>query len=358
MNFINIFRDKLVKKGNNTFYSLSNIYFSDLNEDLRMQEELKTALASLIKECRKRKITYGTAMDVIDNLISKFNSEYKAANDKKEYKSILSDFDFSLLFNKEKLNLYIDSKLEMANDSRDLDELKYYFDVLVRDSITRVVADILGDGYDNKLTDVANLTNEELNRYTEFTLVYPYLNSVYVMIKEIDEKISKYRTTIKLREFAENKEFMADLDKIMSHDRTQSTYYYHGAQDVENSYSILEQGLLMMDENLNKTSYPEFTKNGLLLYEWGTLFGIIGKDAVVIIDRPLVNGEELDTVVEAPKNGNFNFSQSGLSGVNGDPKYMVPPEYIVGFVNKRDKKVVFNPKYYKYEELMGENKQL
>ena len=46
-----------------------------------------------------------------------------------------------------------------------------------------------------------------------------------------------------------------------------------------------------------------------------------------------------------------NLSPSGLQGLDGKSNYIVKPENIVGYVDKLNKKVVFNPKYRNYKAI-------
>ena len=46
--------------------------------------------------------------------------------------------------------------------------------------------------------------------------------------------------------------------------------------------------------------------------------------------------------------------QSGLQGLDEKPQYIIDSKYIIGYVNKRDKEVNFNPKYYEYEKYKTE----
>lgn len=152
----------------------------------------------------------------------------------------------------------------------------------------------------------------------------------------------------KLDEFYSDEEFFKDFKKIMSHDNKRHNYLFHGTQDIPSAYSILNEGLAMMSANLLSTTYPEFSMDDVLLYRRG-FFGEIGKDAVVIIDQPInEDGEPVIIVQMLEDDNNINFVQSGLQGLNGKARYIVNPKYIVGFVNKRDKKGEFNPLYYAY----------
>ena len=194
------------------------------------------------------------------------------------------------------------------------------------------------------------ITEDNLRKYLKF------INSAVDLSKchEIGIKIQNYLFNLvkqkKLEEFYSNPEFSKDYDLIMSHDRTKDVYYFHGTQTLEDAASILEQGFGMMRNDLSSTAYREFTKDELILYSRG-FGGTIGRDAVVIIDDPIVDGKQKNIVEENNFETQINFSPSGLQGLDGKPNYIVKPENIVGYVNKKDKKVIFNPKYRNYKTI-------
>ena len=139
----------------------------------------------------------------------------------------------------------------------------------------------------------------------------------------------------KLENFKSDKEFYNALLEIMDHDKDEYTYLYHGTQSIEDAQSIVKTGLGMAVEDLDRTTYAEFTPEALLLYSRG-MASEIGADAVVIIKQPKnVN------IVQPIGDTKINFLQSGLGGFGNGPQYIIKPEHIVGFVNKRDHKIEY-----------------
>ena len=194
------------------------------------------------------------------------------------------------------------------------------------------------------------ITEENLRKYLKF------INSAFELSEyhELGIKMRNYLYNLvnkkRLEEFYSNPEFCKDYDLIMSHDKKKNIYYFHGTQCLEDAGSIIEQGLGMMRSELSSTAYREFTKDELILYSRG-FGGEIGREAVVILDAPIVDGKEINIVEKNDFQTELNFSPSGLQGLDGKSNYIVKPENIVGYVDKLNKKVVFNPKYRNYKAI-------
>ncbi len=186
-----------------------------------------------------------------------------------------------------------------------------------------------------------------------------FLNTCPLLIKyrengmKLTEKYREEADKKKLDEFYLDKEFTKDLRRIMCHDKKKHVYYYHGTTILSDAQSIMEKGLGMMRQDILSTSYPEFNADGVILYTNG-FGGEIGRDAVVIIDSPISFGKPKDVVEKMPEGKKIPFCPSGLQGLNGRPEYIVDPKYIVGYIDKVHKKVVFNPRYYDYDRINQE----
>jgi len=50
----------------------------------------------------------------------------------------------------------------------------------------------------------------------------------------------------------------------------------------------------------------------------------------------------------------YSFTPSGLQGLNNKPENIVQAQYIVGYVDKINRKVILNPLYYDYEKKLAE----
>ena len=172
--------------------------------------------------------------------------------------------------------------------------------------------------------------------FMELLIILPRLNSEYLDLKDKIQKLDKLELELKLREFHSNPEFMDELHSIMEHDVNEYEYLFHGTTCVEDAEGILSEGLCMQREDLGTTTYSELTEEQLLLYSrgWG---GEVGQSAIVIIRKP--NDKEIVRVLTDEEKSGAQVAQSGLGGFGG-VNYIIPKEYIVGYVNKRDKKVI------------------
>lgn len=209
---------------------------------------------------------------------------------------------------------------------------------------------------EEKEEEIDYLSEEKLTGYVKF------INTVFVFIKyrnlglDVTNELIELERERKLKEFYDDEEFSMMFDKIMEHDKKKSCYRFHGTQRLKAAETIMSQGLGMMREELDSTSYKEFTKDDVILYSRG-FGGEIGREAVVIIDVPREeNGSETNIVREKNSKEKINFDPSGLQGINGTVKYVVPPEYIVGYVDKVNKRIIFNPLYKDYVRFMVEEK--
>lgn len=195
----------------------------------------------------------------------------------------------------------------------------------------------------------------ELNKETLIECI-KFINIIEPFVKyrklgfNIINKLYELARQKKLEDFYSNEEFSAMFDLIMGHDKTKCSYYFHGTQCLEDAQNIIDEGLGMMQDDLQSTAYREFTKDEVILYERG-FGGEIGRDAIVIVEVPKnSNGEEENIVKKLKNTASIHFSPSGLQGLNGKPNYIVLPENIVGYVDKKNKQIVFNSKYKNYEQ--------
>lgn len=196
------------------------------------------------------------------------------------------------------------------------------------------------------------LTDEDIIVFLRCINILSKLNTCLVNSSECYKYFCGTVKDKKLLEFFSNESFMHAFNVIMEHDMSKNTFYFHGTHSLEDAYSISRQGLGMMRERLDATAYPELSLEELILYQRGSSYEIpIGRDAVVIIDQP----REGESIVEKkPSDYAINFGASGLQWA-GEAEFLIRPEHIVGFVDKVNKKVVFNPEYYDYDRFRGQD---
>lgn len=199
------------------------------------------------------------------------------------------------------------------------------------------------------------VTDEQLCEYIKYINSFPKLNEYNTNGKRVGEKLIELAKQRKLEEFYSDKSFVEEFKRIMAHDTKKHTYHFHGTQDLESAKSIMREGLGMMRESLSTTSYTEFTMDEVILYSRG-LGGEIGRDAIIIIDEPITEDGKAKEIVEPLQSDKkIHFSPSGLQGLNGKPEYIVNPQYIVGYVDKRNKAIIYNPRYYAYSKFNKKN---
>ena len=117
---------------------------------------------------------------------------------------------------------------------------------------------------------------------------------------------------------------------------------------------IMKEGLGMMRESLSTTAYPEFSMDNVILYSRGFM-GEIGSSAIVIIDEPCKDNRKEKIVKPLEKEEKIHFLPSGLQGLTGEPHYIVDTKYIVGYVDKENKAIIFNPRYYDYNRFQTQS---
>ena len=255
--------------------------------------------------------------------------------------------------------------LSIQESPKELDEVANEEDFVFEDENTEVneeldvvdeeVEDIVFPDLDKEELDEEIgkiITPEEFKKFAELMEILPQIAEIKQNIDLEFAELNKILKQKKLEDFKKNHDFISDLEVIMSHDKKQSQYHYHGTQDLETAGKILEQGLLMT-RDLSSTSYPEFTMDELLLYQRGG-GGEIGSSGIVVIDQPIVEGKRKEIVEKLEQNHGYSFEPSGLQGLNNEPENIVQTQYIVGYVDKINRKVVLNPLYYDYQNKLAE----
>ena len=204
------------------------------------------------------------------------------------------------------------------------------------------------DNKENADLDGGKTSDKNLIKYIKYINSFPQIIKYQSNARKIESKLIDLSNQKKLNEFYSNKSFTKEFEKIMSHDTKQHIYYFHGTQDLESADLIMQEGLGMTQNFLSSTSEREFTKDDVILYSRGFM-NEIGRDAIVIIDQPRLKDGKPKTIVEPLQSDKkIHFVPSGLQGLDGEPRYIVDPQYIVGYVDKKNKTIIYNPRYYDY----------
>lgn len=194
-----------------------------------------------------------------------------------------------------------------------------------------------------ELKSAAGIDNVAIFRkWWSFVNYLPKTKEIITEITDELNSIAERKHNLKFNSFKKDEQFYNELLKIMEHDKSKYKYWYHGTSDSETGYKIMQEGLVMASNDLSRTAYPEFTPEQLVTYSRG-LMGEIGADGVVIIRQPLTENRRPVNIVEN-NTSQIAVTQSGLGGFSLDPlKYLVPPQYIVGYIDKYNHKVITNP---------------
>lgn len=340
---------------------INGVYFDLIDEDEHTKNAYEMILKTYIKACKNRNIEYEKdKRKLFDEVIKDVTKQYE------KYNSIVKSeatFDYNLFKNSTKLKEWVNNKVENCKTVEDIDSFSNDFKVVGDQFREYIAKQFMGDykTYAEELgNDLRNdkLSNDKIKEYTEFTIKLYLLNKLYRNSVKISDELYQKKHDISLSEFNKNGEFMIDLSNIMSHGNDVA-YCYHGVQHLDDAKNILDIGLLMNSNDIETTAYYEMKQEDLLLYQRG-FDGAIGKDGVVIIEVPKIRDKNgmptTKNIVEPIKdNENYSYAQSGLSGINGGPNYIIRPEHIVGYVDKANKKIVKNPKYWKNAENSNQN---
>lgn len=190
--------------------------------------------------------------------------------------------------------------------------------------------------YEEMLNERDNF-KDSLSSWMEYLIALPEISKVYKTLGTCISDIDNIKSTFILDDYNKDLDFMDALDDIMKHDTEVCEYLYHGTDGVESANNILEQGLYMQSPNLGFTTYSEFSRDDLLLYSRG-FAGEIGSSAIIVIKRPM--DEEIVREVTEDERASCSVISSGLAGLDCEFNYIVPKEYIVGYVDKANRCVV------------------
>lgn len=135
-------------------------------------------------------------------------------------------------------------------------------------------------------------------------------------------------------DFEEKFKELVSLEDIM--------YYYHITPN--NADEICEDGLYLLENRLSSTTIKipeEFIKDPIeyALHERGE--GYRKNASIVLLGIP---EDEVDYAIEKNRNKPSNWNEFEY------PEFLIPPHYIVGYIDTNDFNIIINPKY----ELLNE----
>ncbi len=206
------------------------------------------------------------------------------------------------------------------------------------------------DEFDPFSDSSALLTEEEKTKYKnelEFFMLLPKFSNMFRINKKYMTKVYNLRNNFLIEEIEmEYPEYIEQLQELLDQKEKNVTYYYHGAQSLSDAENIINNGLYMQYGEIGKTAKANLSLAQILHYSYG--FDNVGRHAVVVIAVP--NGENI-VDINLDKNISVSGTSQGLQQGEFNPEYVIPNQYIVGYINKDEKIVIKNPNYIYSGEL-------
>ena len=174
---------------------------------------------------------------------------------------------------------------------------------------------------DKELIDTIKFINtiNELVNYRSNSL-----DATYALVNKIKET--------KLKSYYKDPEFINEVSNIMDHDVINHIYYYFLVSSPEN---ILEDGLRMFNGNINYDTKCELSVNDALLYDKDVTS--LTKNSIAIVDLPKgENGYPMNIITKGEKDEILDN--------------VIDPKFIVGYIDKENKGVIYNKNYYDYKK--------
>ena len=199
------------------------------------------------------------------------------------------------------------------------------------------------------------LTEEEQKKYKnelEFFMLLPKFSNIFRVKNKYIEKVYNMRDNFLVEEIeVEYPEYIEELKVLLNQKDENITYYYHGTQSVDDAKNIIDKGLYMQYNEIDRTAKANLSLAQILNYSYG--HDNVGRYAIVVIGVP--NNESV-VDINIDKNVLVSSTNQGLEQGAFNPKYVIHNQYIVGYINKEQKKFIKNPNYIYGDELQNEEK--
>ena len=235
------------------------------------------------------------------------------------------------------LREYIASKLETLD--LDISQLFYFADE--DNSKNKDELDLIfGDSSKSELSEeTKKFYRDEL----EFFLMLPKFSKLFETNNKYRNQILEMRNNFLVDEVKiKYPEYIEQLQDLTNHTDKNISYYYHGAPSQDIAKKILDTGLYMQYNDINRTAKKELSVSEILNYSYG--HDNVGRHAVVIIAVP--NGQ-------SPISPNYDTNitiagtAQGIEQADFNPKYVIPSQYIIGYIDKDAKQLIANSNYSK-----------
>lgn len=293
-----------------------------------------------VKEDNNVNISFDNIENFEDELIENINRVGELPYDKRVV-TIDSMINMDFMHNPttsimELIRSYIASKLETLND--DINQLFYFKDI--EDNFENNGFDPFADSIESVLID------EETKKFykdeLEFFLMLPKFSKLFETKQKYINQILEMRNDFLVEEAkVKYPEYIEKLQNLTNNiDREDISYYYHGAPSQDIAQKIIDDGLYMQYNDINRTAKKELSVSQILNYSYG--HDQVGRHAIVVIAVP--KGEN---PVNINNNSNITVvgTGQGLSQFDFNPQYIIPSEYIVGYIDKDAKQLIVNSNY-------------
>lgn len=352
--------------GTEYYYSdryLLQIYEGKIFEN---DSEYQMILNALKKRCEENDIEYNSIDEYADTLLKQVVDNVNNENQIELTFSSFANFENDLINNINNLtNLPIDKQI-MTIDSiinydyihnsttsiiillreyldEKLEELIYDLERLLNEDEFRNEDDFDSfSQFDGEIT-ISEDTKKDYKEKLELFMLFSKISTVFEMRKKYIKQLHEIKSKLRIeQERIKSPDYINELEKLVNHQDDNFTYYYHGAPSQEIANSIMNSGLYMQYGEMSRTSTKELSVSGILDYSYG--HDNVGRHAIVVISVP-----EGKNVIEFNQNDDVKIAGTG-QGIETisefKPKYVIPNEYIVGYIDKDAKKVIKNPNYY------------
>ena len=314
------------------FSYITSLYYGENDEYKEAYEELYKALK---KECDNLGIIYETDPEKI--IEQKLEEIYE--------KSELKVTDVRVCKSKKALIDYYEKNILSCTDSRKLSNeitnLQY-----IRSNFTMSYIGEFLTKSDNLITALQdrNYPNREeiLKNYLEFLISK---DLAFEIVKYIDELISKadlVQVQMDKERYNNNIKFMEDLETITNHNPEDETYCYHATTSLEDAKRIIEEGFYSYSKDLGSTSFPEFTVDQILTYSYGNGIENFG-DYIIVLSVP--KGEDIVEELTEEEQEKVQIIPRRNACIGNKPTHKVDKKHIVGLIDKKHEKVIFNKEY-------------
>ena len=266
----------------NNLEKYRELFAGKVSQDVDLQMgyiDVKSGIEAIHKDGGIAILAHPCEYDNYDEIKKKLEEplvfEWGTGNEETTWRHFCN-FNYEDIINKTKLKAIITRELdecyEILGDEcldKDFGEL-----VMIRGEFASLFGELnkIINDYSKIISEMVirndyKVTDEKLKEYYEFLNIQPQIHEVNEIWQEVwlyaDQNIIGKR----LEKYSKDDAFMKKLQTIMEHDTEKHKYLFHGTQVLEDSPSILENGLLMMRKDLGSTTVKEMTQEELLLYE-------------------------------------------------------------------------------------------